>query len=93
MPFQKGRSGNPGGRPKKGDSLADLIRTEGKKSGKREMVQRMWTLASKPHDRPDIAVKAAEWCAKHGWPEEAKGTTIDVSSTGPMTVTFRDADT
>jgi len=74
MPFQRGNTlGNRRGRPKKGDSLADLIRYEGGKDGKQAMVRRMWTLASKPHDKPDIAIKAAEWCAKHGWPHEQKG--------------------
>lgn len=73
MPFQRGNTlGNRKGRPKKGDSLADLVRSEGGKAGKLKMVRRMWTLSSEPHDRPDIAIKAAEWCAKHGWPHEQK---------------------
>jgi len=73
MGFQRGNTyGNRRGRPKRGDSLRDLIQHEGGKDGKLKMVRRMWTLAGDPHDRPDIAIKASEWLAKHGWPEEAK---------------------
>lgn len=71
MPFQKGNQlGNRKGRPKKGESLAELIRSEGGKEGRQRMVRRMWALASDPHDRPDLAIKAADWIADRGWPNE-----------------------
>ena len=69
MPFQRGNQlGNRHGRPKKGDSLADLIRAEGnKEQRKQKMARKMWGLAADPHDRADIAIKAADWIAKHGY--------------------------
>lgn len=88
-PFQKGQSGNPHGRPKLGNSLAERIRLAGEANGwDEETIAQMWTLAAKPHSDAHARIKAAEWIAKHGWPDEAKGTTtIKTDAQGNTTVT------
>lgn len=65
--FQKGQSGNPKGRPRVGDSLAEVIRLR-------------WNPVLRAKAIVALAMKAAEGdekafevLAKRGWPEEAKG--------------------
>jgi hypothetical protein len=87
MPFVKGKSGNPKGRPPIGDSLADQIRLAGTPELRAEMLEKMWTLAAKPHDDPRSRIAACEWLARHGWPEEASGkTTVKTDKAGNITV-------
>lgn len=85
MPFKKGQSGNPRGRPKVGDSLAEQIRKSASKERRTKLFDRMWELAAEPHSDPHARVKAAEWLAKHGWPDEARGVTT-VTTEGGKTV-------
>jgi hypothetical protein len=68
MPFQKGNKyGNRKGRPLKGDSLAELIRTRWKPVQRQTAVD---ALAAKANAGD---VQAWEALAKRGWPEEARG--------------------
>lgn len=78
MPFQKGRSGNPKGRPRKGDSLAEAIRARFNASKRTAAIDAIADLANKPHDNPLARIKAFECLAKHGWPHEAKGAFDDL---------------
>ena len=62
--------------PAANDSLRDTIRAESAVAGaevdrKVRMVRRVWSLASDPHDRPDLVLHAFDRLAKWGWPEEA----------------------
>lgn len=88
MAFQKGNQlGNRKGRPKSGDSLAEQIRKSASKERKKKLFDQMWMLASEPHSDPNARCKAAEWLAKHGWPEEARGNTTTVKAeNGTVTV-------
>ena len=70
--FPKGVSGNPRGRPGRGDSLAEQIRKALTKRRRKALLDRMCDLACEPHGDTHARIKAAEWLAKHGWPDEAK---------------------
>jgi ribosomal protein L17 len=53
MPYKKGQSGNPGGRPKRGETMTDLLReklethktTRDKKTRKEKILEQVITLA------------------------------------------------
>lgn len=46
---------------------------------------RMWVMVTT--EEPNVAIKAAEWLAKHGWPEEGRGvTTVKTDSAGNVSV-------
>ena len=47
MPFVKGQSGNPGGRPKKGKTFTDILNAN---YSKEELVAAMWKRAVKDED-------------------------------------------
>lgn len=67
MPFSKGKSGNPLGRPKKGDSLAEAIRSRWASASRKKAID---AIARKAESGDTIAFQSL---AKHGWPDEAKG--------------------
>lgn len=87
MPFAKGRSGNPSGRPKKGDSLAEAIRARFDRKRRSAAIDAIAGLTDKPHDNPMARIKAFECLAKHGWPHEAKGVFDDIPE--GITVTWK----
>jgi hypothetical protein len=84
--FVKGVSGNPAGRPP-GESLAEQIRTAGTPEIRRRMLEKMLALAADPHEDSHVRIEAAEWIAKHGWPDETRGQTTVTSDGGVTTVT------
>ncbi len=87
MPWKKGESGNRKGRPPVNDSLAAQIRDALTPAHRKNLFIRMMAIACEPHDDPRSRVAAAEWLAKHGWPEEAKGNTTTVKAeNGNVTV-------
>jgi hypothetical protein len=67
MPFKKGQSGNPAGRPRKGDSLAEVIRARWSPDARKKAIEALATKA-KAGD-----IQAFDVLAKRGWPDEAKG--------------------
>jgi hypothetical protein len=44
-PFPKGESGNPKGRPPKGESLTDVLKAVVEKKGKEAVAEKLWDLA------------------------------------------------
>ena len=73
MPWHKGASGNPRGRPRKGTSLAEAIRRRFTTKKRHLAIDQIARLATDPHDAPAIRIAAFETLARRGWPEEARG--------------------
>ncbi len=84
MPFQKGNTLGRG-RPRLGDSLAEQIRKALTKEHRTKLFGQMMAMACEPHGDPRARVAAAEWLAKHGWPDEARGVTT-VTTEGGKTI-------
>lgn len=83
--FKPGQSGNPAGRKPLGDSLAEQIRESATGERREALMARMWVMVTT--EEPNVAIKAAEWLAKHGWPEEGRGvTTVKTDSAGNVSV-------
>jgi hypothetical protein len=67
--------------------LAELIRAAaGQQNRLERLIDCIWALAIEPHDDPRIRISAAEWLAKHGWPEESRGKTMVTAETGTLTI-------
>ena len=62
-----GRSPNPKGRPRKGDSLAEVIRQRWDAKKRQTAIDSIAAKAS------DGDIQAFDVLAKRGWPDEAKG--------------------
>ena len=71
--FRKGASGNPKGRPKKGDSLAECVRKHFPADQRRLAIQSIARLATTKHDENLVRIRAFESLARTGWPHEQKG--------------------
>ena len=65
--FQPGVSGNPKGRPKRGDSLAEAIRLRMTPEHRARVLDAIIARATQGD------VQAFDCLAKRGWPEEARG--------------------
>lgn len=73
MPWAKGQSGNPRGRPKCGYSLAELTRARCRPAVIRKILDRMIALATQPETPSDVRIRAFEALRRAGWPDEARG--------------------
>ena len=80
MTFIKGRSGNPRGRPHKGDSLAEAVRARFDRPKRNQALDKIIALTTGPHKNPTARIRAFEVLAHTGWPHEQKG---DVSIVTP----------
>lgn len=94
--FQKGQSGNPGGRPK-GKGLADFIRKETKDG--RELAQLMLSLVRNSKEGEwqgripvDVRMKAADWLADRGFGKPVQSTEVsaDVAVQGGLRIVIDD---
>lgn len=85
MTFVPGRSGNPKGRPRKGDSLAEAIRSRWNPKQRRSAIDAL----SKKADGGDV--QAFDQLAKRGWPHEAHGL-IGADGETPQAVLVRFVD-
>lgn len=68
-----------------GDSLAEQIRAALTPEHRAKLFDRMMAIACEPHNDPRARVAAAEWLAKHGWPDEHRGATT-VTTEGGKTI-------
>lgn len=66
MPWVKGQSGNPTGRPRKGKTLAEVVRKRTGKDG-RKIVEEVERLAFGRHDDARIRLDALKWLADRGY--------------------------
>lgn len=66
MAFKPGQSGNPNGRPRVGEALAEYVRSLGGPDA-RAYIDQLHALATIKHDNPGIRIKAIELLMDRGW--------------------------
>ena len=76
MPFEKGKSGNPGGRPKEVAEVRELAQKHGPAA-----IQRLVTLMSSDNER--TAVAACEAILNRGYGRPAQSVTVAGEEDGP----------
>ena len=76
MPFEKGKSGNPGGRPKEVAEVRELAKKHGPAA-----IQRLVTLMSSDNER--TAVAACEAILNRGYGRPAQSVTVAGEEDGP----------
>ena len=76
MPFEKGKSGNPGGRPKEVAEVRELAQKHGPAA-----IQRLVTLMSSDNER--TAVAACEAILNRGYGRPAQSVTVAGEENGP----------
>lgn len=86
MPFQRGISGNPGGRPKKGDSFAEFVRGGFKKPDREQALKKIIAIATGQHDDHKARILAFTALHRAGWPHEQRP---DVQVTIPLIPLFQ----
>ena len=74
-PFQKGQSGNPAGRPRKGNTLAEAIRSG---VSPEKIYQRVLEILASDDEK--AAMQAANFLADRGWGKAPQ--TLEVTSEG-----------
>lgn len=89
MPFKPGASGNPKGRPRKGDSLAECIRARFDAKKRASALDKIIDLTTEAHDNPVARIKAFETLARYGWPHEAKGLLDELPGDGSLVITWQ----
>ena len=76
MPFEKGKSGNPGGRPREVAEVRELAKNHGPAA-----IQRLVTLMSSDNER--TAVAACEAILNRGYGRPAQSVTVAGEEDGP----------
>ena len=76
MPFEKGKSGNPGGRPREVAEVRELAKKHGSAA-----IQRLVTLMSSDNER--TAVAACEAILNRGYGRPAQSVTVAGEEDGP----------
>ena len=76
MPFEKGKSGNPGGRPREVAEVRELAKNHGPAA-----IQRLVTLMSSDNER--TAVAACEAILNRGYGRPAQSVTVAGEENGP----------
>lgn len=84
MAFQKGRSGNPGGRPRKGDSMAEAIRQRFNPAKRNQAIDAL--VLDVQRGDAEQRRRTFETLAKHGWPHEQKATEMYFPNAKAVTV-------
>jgi hypothetical protein len=78
MAWRKGQSGNPGGRPKGGNGLAEVIR---KKLDPEVVFQKLWDIAENAPSE-QTRLRALELLMERGWKKPAQ--VVEVGPTDPF---------